>query len=618
MTTNTESEIRYPPISSYGYIADCHSAALVSRYGSIDWCCMPRLDSESCFGRLLGWGTGGYCRIAPRGTFQSDRRYREGTLVLETTFRTGEGVACLIDCFSMRRGGEHNPHRQILRIVEGVEGSQELELDFVPRFDYGAIKPWIREYRDNSYIAIGGDAGLLISGDVRFEMKGRHHIAAAFSLRAGKRVHISILWRRPEELDEGNVQVPAVDELDSRLAETTEWWIAWSSKAVVDGPYADLACRSAIVLKGLSNSPTGAIAAAPTTSLPESPGGSRNWDYRYSWIRDSVFTVRSLAELGCDSEADGFRRFIERCSAGSAQELQILFGIVGQRRLHEFTIEELEGFRGARPVRVGNGAEGQVQLDVYGELLELAWSWHKMGYSPDRDYWEFLVEIVNHAARLWSKPDQGIWELRGEPHHFVFSKVMCWVALDRGIRLAEEVGHRVPADKWKKTRDEIRSSVERNGYDEKRGVFTQAYELRQMDSALLLIPVVGFLDFKDERIVRTTDAVWQELQEDGLLLRYPRGCDGLEGEEGVFLACSFWLVEVLAGQGRLEEAHRVFKRAVATGNDLGLFSEEYDTRNGEMLGNFPQGLTHLSMIAAVVALGKAEKSETGTGSAEYR
>jgi GH15 family glucan-1,4-alpha-glucosidase len=601
------SKNSYPPIGDYGYIADCHSSALISKSGSIDWCCMPRIDSGSVFGRLLDWWKGGYCQVVPSGAHETSRRYLEKTLVLETTFRAGGGEARLLDCFTMRKGGEHEPHRQILRILEGLRGKMDFILEVVPRFDYGAIKPWIRHYKSHHHIALGGSDGLLISADFRLEMKHRHHLRGSFTLEKGKRIHLSILYRRPEELDEGLVEAPRIEELDRRLEETIAWWRAWSSRGTVEGPYAEQILRSAIVLKGLCNAPTGAIAAAPTTSLPEALGGSRNWDYRFTWIRDSFFTVRSLLELGYGREADGFRRFIERSAAGSAEEIQVLFGVGGERRLHEREIGELIGYRGSKPVRVGNAAAEQTQLDVYGELLDLAWSWYNRGHSPDQDYWDFLVQLADAACNRWSEPDRGIWEMRGRPRHFVHSKAMCWAALDRGIRLAENLARDAPVEKWKKARDEVRRTVEEKGYDPKRGVFIQAFDFPEMDAALLLLPVVGFVDYRDERMIRTTDAVRKELGQEGFLRRYPAENDGLMEGEGVFLACSFWLVECLARQGRLEEGHRVFRRILSAANDLGLFSEEYDTKQGQMLGNFPQGLSHLSLIAAAVALSEAEK-----------
>ena len=595
----------YSPISDYGYIADCHAAALISRSGSIDWCCMPRMDSRSCFARLLGWDTGGYCRISPASSYQTTRKYLEHTLILQTTFDSNSGLVRLLDFFPMRQEGEHTPYSQILRIAEGLEGKVKLSMEVKPRFDYGAVKPWIRARDGGGFVAIGGCDGLLISGDFKMEISNRHDIMGESVIEKGQRRYLSMLWRKPESLDEALEEAPAIAELDRRLEETETWWRKWASQGKLEGPYADRAMTSALVLKGLSNAPTGAIAAAATTSLPESPGGSRNWDYRFTWVRDSAFSVRSLRELGFEKEADGFRRFIERSAAGSAEELQILFGLGGERRIQEHEIPELAGYRGASPVRVGNAARQQVQLDVYGELLDLAWRWHGLGNSPDDDYWEFLVELINGAAVNWEKPDAGIWEMRGEPRHFVHSKVMCWSALNRGIKLAGELKRKCPLAKWEKAREEIRRTVEEKGYDKERGVFVQSFGNPQMDAALLLLPLTEFIDYRDPRMIRTTEAVRRELSEDGLLRRYPADRDGMVGREGVFLACSFWLAECLARQGKVADGNAVFQRVLATGNDLGLFSEEYDTSRREMLGNFPQGLTHLSLIAAAVALEEA-------------
>jgi GH15 family glucan-1,4-alpha-glucosidase len=598
---------RYPLLGDYAYLSDCHSCALVSRDGSIDWACLPRFDSPSAFALILDLDKGGFCRIAPEGPFRSSRRYVDG-LVLETTFEAAHGKAKLVDCFTMRKGGERDPHRQILRVVEGLEGTTDFRLECVPRFEYGAIKPWIRKAGDGAFAAIGGSTGLLVSGSFRLEMGQGHGVAGTCRVGKGDRAYLSILYRNPETLDEGGVRPPPVAELGQRLEETLAWWRAWAAKNRYAGLHAGMAARSAAVLKGLCNAPTGAIVAAATTSLPESPGGSRNWDYRYTWIRDSCFAARSLAEIGFDHEADGFRRFVERSAAGSAEEIQVLFGVGGERRLREGTLEDLEGYGGAKPVRVGNAAEKQVQLDVYGELVSLSWLWHSRGHSPDADYWEFLTEIVETAAQNWSRPDSGIWEMRGKPRHFVHSKVMCWAALEYGIRLARDLGRKAPVERWAEARAQVRRAVEGSGYDSARGIFVQAFESPAMDASLLLMPTVGFVDYGDARMVRTTDAVRRELEAGGLLRRYPEGLDGLPGREGAFLACSFWLVNCLARQGRLDEARAVFARAAATGNDLGLFSEEYDVDGREMLGNFPQGLTHLSLIEAVLALEEAERA----------
>lgn len=614
-------ERRYPPIGDYAFIADCHTAALVSRSGSIDWCCLPRIDSGSCFARLLDWERGGYFRIAPAAGGTSTRRYLEDTLVLETTFRTESGKARLTDCFTMRIGGRHHPYQQILRLVEGLEGETEMRVEYFPCFDYGAALAWLIPTGPGCFAAFGGQDGLLLSTDppVGLSLEDRHRLSGLLRLRPGDRAYFSLVYARPEILDEGLVKVPPAAGLSRRLKGTIRWWHRWSSSGrLPDGELERQARRSALVLKGLNQSPTGAIAAAATTSLPETPGGTRNWDYRYSWIRDSCFTVRSLGDLGYVREAEGFRRFIQRSAAGSAQELQVLFGVRGQRRLYEYEVAELDGYRGARPVRIGNAAQSQLQLDMFGELLDLSWSWHQRGYSPDEDYWEFLKGIVEMAAGQWETPDRGIWEIRGEPRHFVHSKAMCWVALDRGIRLAEAMGYPAPLERWRDEADRIRRAVEERGYDPDRGVFIQAFGVPRMDAALLLLPIYGFVEYTDPRMVRTVAEIRRELERGGFLLRYADAgrIDGLEGTEGVFLACTFWLAECLARQDRLEEARRIFRQASATGNDLGLFSEEYDPAGGEMLGSFPQALTHLSLIAAAVAISETASLVPVSGSAK--
>jgi len=596
----------YPPISDYGYISDCHSAALISKAGSIDWCCMPRIDSRSCFGRLLDWQQGGYCRITPAKKCEASRRYLEDSLILETAFENSEGQVKLLDCLAMKKGGQQMPYRQILRIIEGISGKMQITVDIVPRFDYGDIRPWIRKINDKFHILIGGSDGLVISGDIPLVIKELHNLRGNLTVEKGQQYYLSIMWRRPEELDEINVKIPATSELDERFRETRKLWRNWAGRCKYAGPYQDYVLRSALVLKGLVNAPTGAIAAAATTSLPEAAGSSRNWDYRLSWIRDSCFTVRSLGELGYEREAEGFRRFIERCTAGSAEQLQVLYGVGGERRLTEMEITGMEGYRQAKPVRIGNGAEKQIQLDVFGEVLDLLWQWHLRGHSPDDTYWEFLVDTVNRASRQWKQPDRGIWELRGQPRHYVESKAMCWAALDKGIKLAEELKRNAPLENWKRVREEIKHEIESKGYDTGRGVFIQAFDHPVMDASLLLIPSVGFIAYDDERMIRTTDAINEELCESGFLRRYPKGDDGLEGREGAFLACSFWLAECYAKQGRRNQAQDIFKRALSACNDLMLFSEEFDTRTGQMAGNIPQGLTHLSLIAAAVALAKSE------------
>jgi GH15 family glucan-1,4-alpha-glucosidase len=587
----------YPPIADYGFVADCHSAALVSRSGSIDWCCMPRFDSSSCFGRLLDWDRGGHCSLEVDNLEDTSRRYLERSLVLETTLRAAGGEARVTDCLTMREGGARDPHRQVLRVFDGVSGTVRLRVRIVPRFDFGEVRPWIRRRGSSLFSAIGGDDGLVIWTDADSLEPGEDHdLTVELTVREGQRFRLSMVYAAPDEIEDFEPEPYDPSELDDRLDSTLDWWRRWSGSADVDDP---AAVRSAAVLRGLQHGVTGAIAAAATTSLPERIGGPRNWDYRYSWIRDSSFSARSLAELGFTREADQFRRFAQRSAAGNVEDLQVFYGIGGERRLDESELD-LDGYRGSRPVRVGNGARGQLQLDAYGELVGVTWRWHERGHSPDEDTWRFVSELIEAAAERWQEPDCGIWEWRGDPLHFVHSKVMCWSALERGLKLADDCDLEAPRERWERARDEIREAVESEGYDAERGVFVQAFGSKAMDSALLLLPSHDFLPYDDERMVRTADGVREELGQDGLLMRY-REDDGLGGE-GAFLACSFWLVECLAKQGRLDEAREAFDRAVETSNDLGLFSEEYDTAKGEQLGNFPQALTHLSHISAAVAL----------------
>jgi GH15 family glucan-1,4-alpha-glucosidase len=593
--------VRYRPIGDYGFLGDCHTGALVSPDGSVDWLCLPRLDDGSYFGRLLDRQRGGWCAItATDPAVRSSRRYLDGTLVLETEITTPSGRVRLTDCLTMRPGGARRPYRQLLRVVDGLDGAVDLRVEVVPRFDYGQVRPWIRR-AGHAWQALGGDDGLVIEGDVPLVPSGLHDLVAEVRVHAGQRRRLSLRHLRPEVLDGSGTRATPPAELDRRLAQTVAWWRAWSAHGGRLGREQPALLRSAMVLKALTQARTGAIAAAATTSLPEATGGPRNWDYRASWVRDSVFALRSLAELGFTAEADGFRRFVQRSAAGSAQELQIMYGLGGERRLQEQVLADLEGYGGARPVRIGNAAAHQHQHDVYGELLGLAWAWHQRGKTPGADDWRFLVELVNAAAERWRTPDRGIWELRGHPRHLVHSKVMCWVALDRGLRLAGDLGFPAPMASWRAARAAIRAAVERRGYDSGRGVFTQAFDRPELDAALLLLPVVGFVAWDDPRMRRTVDALRRELEVDGLLLRY-RAPDGLEGTEGAFVACTFWLAEVLARQGRTAEARAAFASASATANDLGLFAEEFHPASGMLLGNFPQALTHLSHITAAVAL----------------
>ena len=592
----------YPPLAAYGLIGDRRSAALVSSTGSIDWCCLPRFDSGSAFGRLLDWERGGRYAIEAPGA-ECEQRYLEGTMVLETLLGGEDGEARLLDFFPppAERG-----ESRVLRIVEGLSGSLGLRVHFEPRFDYGQVEPWLRDAGEDGrvFAAVGGNDGLVLRSEVGLEFDGRHVLRGEATIGEGERRRLELAYRRPVELDSPE-DLDSLDPgaVDACLGRTEEWWREWGRCA--QGEVVDAfpgAMRSALTLKALSFEPTGAIAAAATTSLPEvrQLSGERNWDYRYSWVRDSAMTVRSLAELGCERDADEFRRFIERSAAGNAQDLQILFGVGGERRLGEQQVKGLEGWRGSSPVRVGNQAAGQLQLDAFGQIVDQSWRWHKRGNSPDHDYWLFIADLVDTVAERWEDRDKGIWEWRGEPRHFVHSKALSWSAVDRGIKLGEDCGKDVP-ESWREAREAIREDVERQGYDDERGIFRMAYSYDDHDAALLRLPAAGFLAWDDERMVRTADALREALDLGGGLLRRYDADDGMP-PEGAFLACSFWLATCFARQDRGEEAREVFDRAEATANDLGLFSEEFDPEGERMLGNFPQALTHLAHIEAAVAL----------------
>jgi GH15 family glucan-1,4-alpha-glucosidase len=597
----------HPPIADYALIGDCHSAALVSRTGSLDWCCLPRFDSGSAFGRLLDRNGAGHCSIRPagRGAWDATREYLADSLVLETTFRGSSGEARLLDCLVARERGHEVWQRQILRVMEGQRGTVELEIRVAPKFDYGEVRPWIRRYGHRLHSATGGNDALLIWCEQELVEDPQHELVGRVTLNAGERVHLSLSYT-PPELVGSDPDEPDPASLDRALEQTLHWWRGWAQTLALDSRDEAGARRSGIVLKAMTHAPTGAIIAAPTTSLPEVLGGARNWDYRFAWVRDSSFSSRAFAEVGCVDEADAFRAFIMRSAAGHADDLQVLYGVGGERRIGEQELAGLGGYRNSSPVQVGNAAAGQRQLDAYGELVNLTWRWHRRGHSPDDDQWRFLVSLIERAAEQWSKPDHGIWEWPGRPDHFVHSKVLCWSALDRGIRLADECMRKAPTRRWKRARDEIRKAIDHRGYDPRRGVYVQAFDRKALDAALLLLPTVEFVDWRDDRMVRTVAAVREELDAGaGLLYRYRRK-DGLPGVEGAFVCCSFWLVECLAEQGELTDAREVFDQAVSAANDLGLFSEAVDPRSGELLGNFPQGLTHLSHISAAVALARTQ------------
>jgi GH15 family glucan-1,4-alpha-glucosidase len=589
-------------IGEYGLIADGHTAALVHRRGTIDWCCLKRLDAGSVFARLLDAERGGHFALAPSAPrAECERDYLDGTLVLSTTWQTADGSARVLDFLAVDADDPAVARRQLVRVVEGLSGEVEFEAHVAPRFDYGAATPWLVDAPDGTHYASAGDDALVVSCGTPATRRGAHELGARFTVAAGKRVRLELRDVPPCALDADPSPRPSPpDVLDARLEETIAWWRAWSRHAALPKTDRDGIMRSATVLRALTNPRAGAVAAAATTSLPESRDG-RTWDYRYSWVRDSTFSVRSLAALGFEEAADAFRRFIQRSSAGHADELRIAYGVGGERRMPESEIRSLRGWRGIGPVRVGNGAAAQRQHDVLGQLLDLTWHWHERGNAPDDDLWQFVCALVERAAREWRLPDQGLWEWRGRPRHFTHSKVMCWVALDRGIRLADDLRRDAPLARWRATRDVLREEIETRCYDPRQGVFTQSLDGLALDAALLRLSAVGFLDARDQRMVRTADAIAADLGEDGLLRRYDTD-DEQPGRESCFLPCAFWLVECLADQGRLAEAHERFERALRTRNDLGLFSEQYDPRAGEPLGNVPQALTHFSHVLAAQAL----------------
>jgi GH15 family glucan-1,4-alpha-glucosidase len=588
---------RYPSIDDYGFLGDGQGAALVSRAGSVDWACLRRIDDGSTFGRLLGWDTAGHCRFAPTAEAEVSRRYLGDTLTLETTFRTATGAVRVIDLLSLRRDGY--PEGRLVRIAEGIEGEVEVGLVIAARYDYGQLRPWVRSFGDGVHTLIGGDDGLLVWSDLDLEIVERQDLVGTVTLGPGQRARLSLDVRPPHTLDPEPSGAPDADDVDGYLVATEQGW----NQIREDVDVTDDLRRSALVLRALGNADTGAIAAAATTSIPEVVGGDSTWDYRYTWIRDSWLTVRALAELGDVSCADRFRRFVERSAAGQVDELQIAFGVGGEHSLNERTLDHLEGWRGSKPVRIGNAAASQLQLDAYGELLQLAWLWYERGHLPDDDWWRFLVDVANHAADRWRDPDHGIWEVRGEEHHFVHSKAFAWVALDRGARLADALqrDHDAEVQRWRDEAAQLRAEVLARGVDPKRGCFVDALGGHELDAAVLLLPSVEFVAWDDPVMVATVDAVLEGLVRDGFVRRRESWDD-----EGAFLPCTFWLVENLAHQGRVAEAQAFFDRTAATANDLGLFAEEYDPKTGTVLGNYPQALTHLAHINAALALRAAQ------------
>ncbi len=573
-------------IEDYGLIGDTQAAALVGRDGSIDWLCLPHFDSGACFAALLGEPHHGRWLLAPAvPTTAARRRYRPDTLILETTFETADGEVRIVDFMPPR-----NSEPDLIRIVEGVRGEVEMQMELIIRFDYGSIVPWVRTI-DGHLRAIGGPDALSLWTPV--ETYGENLTTRAdFTVREGERQPFLLMWHP------SHVSSPAPLEPVAALEDTERWWQDWCGLCTYHGPWREQVMRSLITLKALTFAPTGGIVAAPTTSLPESIGGVRNWDYRYCWLRDATFTLYALMIGGYTEEAAAWRNWLLRGVAGDPASLHIMYGMRGERRLPEMELPWLPGYEASRPVRIGNRAVDQLQLDVYGEVMDAMHLARRAGLEPDADIWSLQTTLMRHLERAWREPDEGIWEVRGPRRHFTHSKVMAWVAFDRAVKAVERYGVDGPVERWRELRAAVHEEVCREGFDPHRNTFTQYYGSEDLDASLLMIPLVGFLPATDARVRGTVAAIENELMWNGLVRRYrpKEHVDGLPGGEGAFLACTFWLADNYVLQGRDEDARRLFERLLGLCNDLGLLAEEYDPSNRRQLGNFPQAFSHVMLI----------------------
>ncbi|MFD7896146.1 glycoside hydrolase family 15 protein [Streptomyces sp. NPDC059743] len=583
-------------IEDYALIGDLQTAALVGRNGSIDWLCLPRFDSAACFAALLGDEENGHWRIAPAGAGDCTRRgYLGETLVLESVWETPAGTVKVIDFMPQR-----DVAPDIVRIIEGVSGSVEMNATLRLRFDFGSVVPWMRR-EEGHRLAIAGPDSIWLRSEPAVKTWGQHFSTrSSFTVGAGERVAFVLTWHPSHE-----ERPPLTDPFEA-LAQCLEDWAIWSARCRYEGPNRAAVMRSLITLKALTYGPTGGIVAAPTTSLPEELGGVRNWDYRYCWLRDSTLTLGALLSVGYLEEAAAWRDWLLRAVAGDPADLQIMYGLAGERRLPESELSWLSGYAGSSPVRTGNSAVDQLQLDVYGEVIDSFHVSRTSGLPPKPHAWSLELTLLSFLESKWREPDEGLWEVRGPRRHFVHSKVMAWVAADRAVRTLERNPHfSGKADRWRAMRDEVHREVCERGYDPERNTFTQSYGSTELDAATLLIPRVGFLPADDPRVVGTIDAVRAELSQDGLLRRYSTtgpGVDGLPGEEGAFLVCSFWLADALHLTGRTEEAKELFERLLALRNDVGLLSEEYDPVARRQLGNFPQAFSHIGLVVTALTL----------------
>ncbi len=586
-------------IEDYGLIGDCETAALVGRDGSIDWLCWPAFDSEACFAALLGSRENGRWLIAPAEDItHASRRYRDNTLILETRFETANGVIAVID-FMPPRGNASD----IVRLVRGIAGSVKMRMELVIRFGFGADIPWVKRAEGGALLAICGQDMTVLRTPV--ETRGKDMTTVAeFVVNEGEAV--------PFVLTYGPSYLPLPSPIDpaQALQDTEDFWIEWCSHCTYEGDSRDLVMRSLITLKALTYAPTGGIVAAPTTSLPEKLGGSRNWDYRFCWLRDATFTLLALMNSGYTGEASAWHNWLLRAVAGSPANMQIMYGILGQRRLLEWEAGWLPGYEGAKPVRVGNAAHAQLQLDVYGELIDAFHQSRMTELKLDDGTWDLECTVLEHLAEVWDKPDHGIWERRGEGRHYVSSKVMTWVAFDRGVKSAEKFGFKAPLDRWRSLRDTIHRDVCDKGFDAARNTFVESYGSQWLDASILLLPSVGFLPASDRRVRGTLAAIEREMMRGGFVLRHdPREIsDERQPIEGAFLACTLWLADAFVLAGEIDRAQALFDRVVAVANDLGLLAEEFDSGAGRQTGNFPQALTHIALINTAHNLSDAKRT----------
>jgi len=585
-------------IEDYAIIGDCETAALVGRNGSIDWLCWPRFDSGACFANLLGTPDNGRWLIeAVDADARVTRHYRGHTLILETYIQTPEGLALVVDFMPTKMRGSH-----VVRLVRGISGSVRLRTELIIRFDYGSVVPWVHRHEDDSLHAVAGPDRLVLRTPVRLVPQGFTHVAE-FTVTAGQTLDFVLSYAA------SYADIPRPIDPEKALESTERTWVAWSAKVEGAKLWSEPVIRSLLTLRALIFQPSGGMIAAPTTSLPEQLGGSRNWDYRYCWLRDATFTLLALMNAGYTNEARNWRTWLVRALGGEPAKVQILYSITGERHVPERTLPWLAGYGGAEPVRVGNAAATQLQLDIYGEVLDALYQSRARGLVGDHVDWSLQCELLKHLETIWQEPDEGLWEVRGPRRHFTYSKVMCWLAFDRGVRNIEEFGLPGPLDHWRQLRQTIHDEICANAYDPELGAFTQSYGSKELDASLLLIGLVGFLPITDKRLRGTIEAIERNLMVDGLVLRYDsaRTEDGLPAGEGAFLACSFWLVDNLLLLGRRDDARHLFERLLALRNDAGLLAEEYDPHARCLVGNFPQAFSHVALLNTAYNLSRAEK-----------